>query len=88
MPSQKSYRLIMLFLTVALVATSVVALCVGRYSVNPTEAFGAVTSYLHKIIAKTGEKPTAMENVVFVLRIPRILGAIVIGAALSYFEKQ
>ena len=42
MPSQKSYRLIMLFLTVALVAPSVVALCVGRYSVNPTEAFGAV----------------------------------------------
>ncbi len=83
MPSQKSYRLIMLFLTVALVATSVVALCVGRYSVNPAEAFGAVASYLHKILTKTGEKPTAMENVVFVLRIPRILGAIVIGAALS-----
>lgn len=81
MPSQKSYRLIMLFLTVALVATSVVALCIGRYSIDPAEAFGAVGSYLHKIIAKTGEKPTAMENVVFVLRIPRILGAIVIGAA-------
>ena len=83
MPSQKSYRLIMLFLTVALVATSVIALCVGRYSINPAEAFGAFASYLHKIAAKTGEKPTAMENVVFVLRIPRILGAIVIGAALS-----
>ena len=83
MPSQKSYRLIMLFLTVALVVTSVVALCIGRYSVNPAEAFGAVGSYLHKVLAKTGEKPTAMENVVFVLRIPRILGAIVIGAALS-----
>ena len=83
MPSQKSYRLIMLFLTVALVATSVVALCIGRYSVNPTEAFGAVSSYLQKLISGSGEKPTAMENVVFVLRIPRILGAIVIGAALS-----
>ena len=83
MSSQKSYRLIMLFLTVALVATSVVALCIGRYSVNPTEAFGAVSSYLQKMISGSGEKPTAMENVVFVLRIPRILGAIVIGAALS-----
>ena len=83
MPSQKSYRLIILFLTVALVVTSVVALCIGRYSVNPAEAFGAVGSYLHKVLAKPGEKPTAMENVVFVLRIPRILGAIVIGAALS-----
>jgi len=83
MPSQKSYRLIMLFLTVALVATSVVALCIGRYSVNPTEAFSAVISYLQKLISGSGEKPTAMENVVFVLRIPRILGAIVIGAALS-----
>ena len=55
MPSQKSYRLIMLFLTVALVATSVVALCIGRYSVNPAEAFGAVASYLHKMIAKKGK---------------------------------
>lgn len=83
MPSQKSYRLIMLFLTVALVVTSVVALCIGRYSVDPREAFGAIGSYLHKVIGKTGEKTTAMENVVFVLRVPRILGAIVIGAALS-----
>ena len=83
MPSQKSYRLIMIFLTVALVATSVVALCIGRYSIDPAEAFGAVASYLHKVTAGTGEKPTAMENVVFVLRIPRIIGAIVIGAALS-----
>ena len=83
MPSQKSYRLIMLFLTVALVVTSVVALCIGRYSVDPREAFGAIGSYLHKVIYKTGEKTTAMENVIFVLRVPRILGAIVIGAALS-----
>ena len=83
MPSQKSYRLIMLFLTVALVATGVVALCIGRYSVDPREAFGAIGSYLHKVIYKTGEKTTAMENVIFVLRVPRILGAIVIGAALS-----
>ena len=83
MPSQKSYRLIMLFLTVALVVTSVVALCIGRYSVDPREAFGAIGSYLHKAIGNTGEKTTAMENVVFVLRVPRILGAIVIGAALS-----
>jgi iron complex transport system permease protein len=73
----------MIFLTVALAATSVVALCIGRYSIDPTEAFGAVASYLQKVISGSGEKPTAMENVVFVLRIPRIIGAIVIGAALS-----
>lgn len=83
MPSQKSYRLIILFLTVALVATSVVALCIGRYSIDPREAFGAVASYLQKLTSGSGEKPTAMENVIFVLRIPRIIGAIVIGAALS-----
>jgi len=83
MPSQKSHRLMILFLVVALVATSVVALCIGRYSIDPREAFAAVFSYLHKQISGSGEKPTAMENVVFVLRIPRIIGAIVIGAALS-----
>lgn len=83
MPSQRSYRLMIIFLTVALVATSVVALCIGRYSIDPAEAFGAIRSYSQKLIAGTGEKPTAMENVIFVLRIPRIIGAIVIGAALS-----
>ena len=83
MPSQKSYRLMMLLLVAALAATSVVALCIGRYSIDPREAFGAVASYLQKLISGNGEKPTAMENVVFVLRIPRIIGAIVIGAALS-----
>ena len=83
MPSQRSYRLIMLFLTVALVATAVIALCVGRYSIDPREAFGAVYTYLAKQFAGTGEKPTAMENVIFVLRVPRILGAMAIGAALS-----
>ena len=83
MPSQKSYRLIMFFLLVALVATSVIALCIGRYSIDPADAFGAVYSYSQKLISGSAEKPTAMENVVFVLRIPRILGAIVIGAALS-----
>jgi len=83
MPSQKSYRLMIFFLTVALVVTSLVALCIGRYSIDPREAFSAVFSYLHKHISGSGEKPTAMENVVFVLRIPRIIGAIVIGAALS-----
>ena len=83
MPSKKSYRLIITGLVLALIVVSIVALCIGRYSVNPGEAFGAIGSYLAKVIGKTGEKPSAMENVVFVLRIPRIIGAIVIGAALS-----
>jgi len=83
MPSQKSYRLVMTILLVALVVTSLVALCIGRYSIDPAEAFGAVQSYMNKLISGSGEAPTAMENVIFVLRVPRIIGAIVIGAALS-----
>ena len=57
MPSQKSYRLMILFLVVALVATSVVALCIGRYSIDPREAFAAVFSYLHKQISATVKSP-------------------------------
>ena len=83
MPSQKNYRFVMTILLVAIVVTSVIALCIGRYSVDPTEAFGAISSYLQKQIRNAGEKPSAMENVIFVLRIPRIIGALVIGAALS-----
>ncbi len=83
MPSQKQYRLVMTILIVLLVITSLVALCIGRYSIDPREAFAAIGSYTRKLMAGEGEKPTAMENVIFVLRIPRILGAIFIGAALS-----
>ena len=54
MPSQKTYRLVMTVLLVALVATSLVALCIGRYSIDPAEAFGAVQSYLHKKISGPG----------------------------------
>lgn len=83
MPSQKTYRLIILLLSVLLIVTSIIALCIGRYSINPADAFGAIETYIQKHIAGSTEAPSAMENVIFVLRIPRILGAIIIGACLS-----
>lgn len=83
MPSRKTYRLFITLLSVALIVVSIVALCIGRYSFNPLDAFGAIFSYIQKWLQGAGEPPTAMENVIFVLRIPRILGAIVIGACLT-----
>ena len=78
MTSLRSYRLVMLALVVALVITSIIALCIGRYSINPLDAFGAILSRM-----QGSTDNAAMENVIFVLRIPRILGAIIIGACLS-----
>ncbi len=68
----------MLLLAVALVGFVLLGLCLGRFSVNPADVIGAFVS---KITGAAGND--AMETVVFVLRIPRILAAMIIGAALS-----
>lgn len=83
MPSSKTYRMIMLALTISLIITACIALCIGRYSIDPGDAFGAVQSYMVKKLHRSSENSEAMENVIFVLRLPRILGAVIIGACLS-----
>jgi len=67
-----------LLLAVALVGLVLVALCLGRFSVNPADVIGAIGT---KITGTPGNE--AMENVLFVLRIPRVLAAMLVGAALS-----
>ena len=69
---------LVLLLSVALVFFILVALCVGRYSINPLDVWDAIRG---KITGKTTNE--AMENVVFYIRIPRILAALMIGAGLS-----
>lgn len=58
----------------------VIAVCVGKYSVSPGESIRILWSSLFGL---PSELPEMMQNVVMGLRIPRILAAVVVGAALS-----
>lgn len=79
MVSKRSYHLVILLLILSIAIMSIISLCVGRFSMNPLDALGAVQTKLYG-----GEiDNTAMENVLFVLRLPRVIGALLIGACLS-----
>ena len=78
MQSFRSYKAVILFLILASLTAALIALCVGRYSFNPSEAFRAIVDHF-----RGGGENEAMENVIFVLRLPRIFGAFLIGACLA-----
>jgi len=63
---------------VILGALIVAALCIGRYSVNPVDVLRAVRAKMTGI--STNE---AMENILFMVRLPRVAASLLIGAALS-----
>lgn len=62
-----------------LVGLCLMALILGRYSMNPTDTLRALYEWL------TGAAPTdsSMHDVLFIIRIPRILAAVLIGSALA-----
>ena len=78
MQSFRSYRAVILFLILATLGAALIALCVGRYSFVPAEAFRAILDHMRGDVQNE-----AMDNVIFVLRLPRILGSILIGACLA-----
>ena len=78
MQTFRSYKAVIIFLIVATLGAAVIALCVGRFSFVPSEAFRAIVDHF-----RGGGENEAMENVIFVLRLPRIFGAILIGACLA-----
>ena len=54
------------------------ALCMGRYSMNPADVLGVI-----RVKIFGGAADEAMHNILFRVRLPRVLAAILIGAALS-----
>ena len=75
----KAYKKYIVFLSAVLLIVAFAAICLGRLSSNPVDVY-------HAILSKTGVIPTmdeTMEIVVFTIRIPRVLAAVMIGAMLS-----
>ncbi len=78
MPDRKKYIKLVISLSALLLAIILLAMSVGRYSMNPVDTINAIIS---KIMGTEGNK--TMESVLFYVRMPRILGALFIGMALS-----
>lgn len=69
-----------LFLLAALAVCVVWSMCVGKYPITPLESLQILYANVFGLAAPTDQMA---ENVVMGLRLPRILAAVVIGAALS-----
>ncbi|MCL2549160.1 MAG: iron ABC transporter permease [Symbiobacteriaceae bacterium] len=75
---RREYLRLVLFLIFLVILLILLGVCVGRFSFDPRDALGALWDRLAgNPINKT------MDTVVFVIRIPRILAALLIGAALA-----
>ncbi|MDR3332397.1 MAG: iron ABC transporter permease [Synergistaceae bacterium] len=67
-------------LSAATLMTSVAALCIGRYPVSASEVVGVLASKFFNV-GRTWD--AAVENVVLLLRLPRVAAAFLIGGGLS-----
>jgi ABC-type Fe3+-siderophore transport system permease subunit len=80
MPSRRRTAAMLLGLCLLLLVLSVVSCAVGRYPVSPRTALAILFNELLPM-ASDGARET--EAVVLGIRLPRILGAILVGSALS-----
>ncbi|MBE2897986.1 iron ABC transporter permease [Pasteurellaceae bacterium 20609_3] len=67
-------RLFNLFLLMLLIVLAITALCIGRYSLSPTALWQALSEPSANTVAS---------NIIYNLRLPRILAAILVGGALA-----
>ena len=73
---KKNYSLVLISLLIILFILIVLTMCVGKYEVSPLESLSILFN-----LNKNSNEMTI--NVIWGLRLPRILGAILVGAALS-----
>ncbi len=75
-----TYMLTFLILILVAVVVSLVSICVGRYDMSIGDV---VRILLSKVLPLEKTWDSTMENVVFKLRLPRIIAAFMVGSALS-----
>jgi iron complex transport system permease protein len=69
-----------LILFISLILLFIISFWLGRYGVSPAQV---IQIFLSKVFPITPTWPDIMETVIFDIRLPRILAAILIGAALA-----
>ncbi len=78
MIGRRGYARLLACLAIATALLALFALCVGRFSVDPRDVLGAIRDHW----TRTSDA-SPMEDVLFVVRIPRVIAALIVGAALS-----
>ncbi len=78
--SSNANKIIICFLLVFLICLAVFSLSVGRYDISVKDIIMLILS---KLFSFDSHLPEAVDTVILNIRIPRILGAIAVGAALA-----
>jgi ABC-type Fe3+-siderophore transport system permease subunit len=63
-----------------LVALALIAFCVGRFPVSVPDVFRAITG---GVFGTTGDLPSTVQTVILQVRAPRVIAAMLVGAALA-----
>ena len=74
------YGILITGLIILLAVACIIALCAGQYSVSVPEVTKILAS---RFVNVTKTWSNTAEGVVFTLRLPRIIGAVLVGSALS-----
>lgn len=80
MKGKKVFSTYLLILIIALIAMFFISFFLGRYPITPVEL---VKVLYYKIIGDSSSINSTMETVIMNIRLPRIILAILVGAALS-----
>jgi len=76
--SNTRYARLVLLTGITLAVLFIIALSLGRYSMNPLDVIRVLRAAI-----TGGEADEAMTNIVFLIRLPRVTASLLIGAALS-----
>lgn len=74
------YAVLLVLMIILLLLMILAAICIGRYSLKITDV---VKVLLSKVVSINPTWDAMAENVVFVLRLPRILASVLVGGALA-----
>ena len=77
---EKKYRMIFAALLLIVTGLVIIAIGLGRYYISPIDV---IKILLSKVIHIEPDWEAQAESVIFTLRLPRIFGALLVGAALS-----
>ncbi|WP_297926833.1 iron chelate uptake ABC transporter family permease subunit, partial [uncultured Campylobacter sp.] len=70
----KNFKFMLVLLILATITTIAISLCIGRFGLSITEVLKALSG---------GEVAQNVHNVVMQVRLPRIIAAVLVGAALG-----
>ena len=83
MMSRFSKNFIIIFFTVTLLVTVIISITLGKYSISFIDGINYLSAVFKGENIADNEKLSNIETVIFQVRMPRIIAALLIGAALS-----